>query len=184
MQEATEAQASQERSFFSYEAGVVYTVLSMEKIENDNFNKMAVVDVYNPATDASFERKLKTNGFTPMVFHKGFSDWNSQRVPTYIKVGNGTPRALKLNDPYFLSPDGFSVEFVNAEPGKYETIKGKGLDAQPITNGVADPNYRQLPGGKWYEIVPVTQIGMLVVAADAKPYGANASTATAPEMPF
>jgi hypothetical protein len=171
-EKAAEAQQSQEQSFFRYVPGLNYTVVSIEDIKGDTRNKTYNVYVYNPATDAGQMRPIKSNAFNPMVFHAGFNTWFDDRVNTQIEQ-NGTKRDIKLNDKFFLSPDGFDVRFEQVEAGKYETISGKGLETQPIANGVADTSYRQIGGKLWYKIVPVTEIPVIVVPNGARPYGQN-----------
>jgi hypothetical protein len=171
-QKAAEAQQSQEQSFFRYVTGLNYTVIEIEDIKGDTRNKTYKTYVYNPATDAGQMRDIKSNSFNPMMFRAGFNTWFDDRVSVEIKQGNAR-RPLRLNDPFFLSPDGFEVEYEAVPAGTLETISGKGMESQPMANGVADPSYRQIGGKLWYKVVPVTERPVIVIPEGARPYGEN-----------
>jgi hypothetical protein len=168
-QKAAEAQQSQEQSFFRYVTGLNYTIIEIEDIKGDTRNKTYKTYVYNPATDAGQMRDIKSNAFNPMMFRKGFTTWFDDRVSIQIEQ-NGQRRDLKLDDPFFLSPQGFDVKFEPVLDGSLETISGKGQETQPVNNGVADQSYRQIGGKLWYKIVPVTERPVIVIPADAQPY--------------
>jgi hypothetical protein len=168
-QKAAEAQASQEQTFFRYTAGLNYTVISIDDIKNDTRNKTYNVYVYNPATDSGQMRPIKSNAFNPMMFRAGFNDWFNDRVNVEVEQ-NGQRRALKLDDAYFLSPQGFDVRYEPVPAGTLETISGKGQESQPMLNGAADPSYRQIGGKLWYKIVPVTERPVIVIPNNAQPY--------------